>query len=333
MKNPFTQRVDFESFEEFFQKIVLENQKLDPGRTNHDKPLYRGHGSSEYKLVPSALREINTSLFVSRNSKEEASERAHIYGEFNRLGRYWSKSHSNGLMLPVDNDIADGIFLYDAPDYELFDKWPPKGIAELLAHAQHQGMPTRALDWSRDIWVAAHFAASGALDRCLHLARSGESFDKEKMSIWQMDPNISKYFAVAGENSPLKRITPNYQMNTNAQRQDGTLTYWEIDMPYNDSTKPVDRRPLNELIVDFMHSSPIINETLKNNPNYLKGTLAEFTIPAADAPDALRKLSQFKYSPSKLFTNGVGILQELKQEDNIKEFESLQGPIYQFPQR
>lgn len=40
--------------------------------------------------------------------------------------------------------------------------WPHEDLLQLLALAQHYGVPTRLLDWSQDALIAAYFAASVA---------------------------------------------------------------------------------------------------------------------------------------------------------------------------
>lgn len=41
--------------------------------------------------------------------------------------------------------------------------WPPPEFYSLIALAQHHRVPTRALDWTWDPFVAAYFAAQGAV--------------------------------------------------------------------------------------------------------------------------------------------------------------------------
>lgn len=88
---------------------------------------YRGHQSSNYKLLPSLLRDGKTS--------EEIFER-----EKRLLTRFRQRS------LPF---------------------WPggyPQNDWEHLFAMQHHGVPTRLLDWSENLFVAAHFALMGNVE-------------------------------------------------------------------------------------------------------------------------------------------------------------------------
>src|SRR5262249_49946949 len=57
------------------------------------------------------------------------------------------------------------------------ERWPFDAHLPLLAFAQHHGIPTRLLDWTRNATVAAYFAASDAIG----IERSGD------LAIWALN--------------------------------------------------------------------------------------------------------------------------------------------------
>lgn len=107
-----------------------------------NSPLwFRGHSSEEYKLIPKIMRGDERPM-------------AEVYRrEARLLARFRERS------LPF---------------------WPagyPQGAWEHLFSMQHHGVPTRLLDWSENLFVAAYFAALPA-----------NSDPSARPTIWTLDP-------------------------------------------------------------------------------------------------------------------------------------------------
>jgi hypothetical protein len=130
--------------------------------------LYRGQADASKKLVPSILRDPENKLGVLINDGVVASD-FQVFKEWIYLKSFVDHCDSIGLRIPNDSGDFRALFLdQNAPGgpgraFIQTSLWPDPTLYELLALAQHHGIPTRLLDWSTRSYVAAYFAISGAL--------------------------------------------------------------------------------------------------------------------------------------------------------------------------
>jgi FRG domain. len=123
--------------------------------------IYRGHGAQSFKLLPHVGR---YSPPESEDDKADDSQLDPTRTEKVRRGKV-----NEQLMLELFRRRSIG---YVIPGD--LDDW------ELLAIAQHHGMATRMLDWTRSPLVALYFA----------VCREFEAWDKEKKCFKEEDAEI-----------------------------------------------------------------------------------------------------------------------------------------------
>ncbi|PWV91001.1 FRG domain-containing protein [Paenibacillus cellulosilyticus] len=138
--------------------------------------LFRGEHSELFKkLLPTSLRENSKSINnlygyagIDMNDSHPQHQFESFYqtAELNVLKNFYVNSNFNGLLLPdvplFRRYSLDPIMSIDILRNEIGDIWLPNTVLEIAALAQHYGLPTRMIDWSRDIYTSMYFASSGA---------------------------------------------------------------------------------------------------------------------------------------------------------------------------
>lgn len=247
--------------------------------------IFRGHGDSDYTLTPSVCRR-GAGEFAAMSPMRIFGRTAvsQIEFEFKVLRQFLYGCDKSGLIIPgysgklkTDLNYAFGRF------YDLTKKWPSDDLIEMLAVAQHHGVPTRLLDWSRRSFVAAYFAATSASYRV-----SG----KKSIAVWGLDiTNVDGWNAVEVIDVP-------GGTSKNLAAQSGVFTmqvisgFWDGD--YVDP-------PLEQMLdVNFPGSNGY-------------GSLIKMTLPIEEVPKLVKMCSSFGVSGSTLFPGYDGVARDVQE--------------------
>ncbi len=280
---------------------------------------FRGHGNdADYQLLPRSLRPDGTELLKALAGEVAAdlvvtSNAQQIAVEIWALDRFLAGADAVGLPIPEDSSEMRSALSHISMKMQLaihpafaevandndswlhgyrrghFD-WPYGQFVPLMGLAQHYGVPTRLLDWTRSSAMAAYFAAA-------------DKNAKGLISVWAIkSPSLRVISGIlrAGiaEKPSILFVNAARATNQRLHAQGGLFTMFST--PRIESAAAVDRTPVEELVSKF-HSDWDVQ-------------LVHFTLPSDHCGHLLWLLAKEGVTASVAFPTYSGVVDALLEQ-------------------
>ncbi len=297
------------SAREFLDKLSPLGEYF--GKTKPNEPwLFRGQGS-DLPLIPSSFRN-DSRRFASLTNRNIQDNGERSKAERDILVQFFEIADRRGLVLPDDSQQLRSTL--ETLKSERGDDNVPRGDDEwqmhenalsLMALAQHYGVPTPLLDWTRQPFIAAFFAAEGAMNQSerYHGSKTHENDEKSSLVVWAFYfPLLGKHDVIDRLNSPVVRVvTAPSATNPNLKAQQAVFTL--LGRRYT-------ALPMDQVLEDEARK---ILKTDDHRPNSILGCeLRKFTLPTSEAFDLLYLLAKLDITPSAIYPGYHSIVRDLE---------------------
>jgi hypothetical protein len=285
---------EYDSADKFVSALSAASSSWDGDAS---KWIFRGVPNADWPLKAKPVRDPKA--FAEFGIPGAASDWSSRVRMLNRmLATFQQDLDRSGIAVPVP--ITPVVEL----DGSSFGSQPPRSKFPLMALAQHHGLPTLLLDWSRVARVAAYFAAAHLWD-AEFLALSGEDRGT-RLAVWAL-----RLPPPAGPNDDwwsrhLARYDAPASTNPNLRAQSGTFTLLrEVDFRLLDpSTSEQGYETLS--IQEFVAKATTIEP--KN-----KYVLRRITLPHSQALPLLRLLSHEGVDGVSMFPGADGVVKAMRE--------------------
>lgn len=280
--------------------------------------IYRGHGTTRYGLIPSVFRG-RVAAFPVEGPRGRRTNGSQIEAEIAQLWKFFMLADARGLRLPEDSQRLRRT-LELCRGYRFVEEvakgaaaWPPDEVLSLLALAQHYGIPTRLLDWTRHPYVAAYFAGSAALaDHC-----------DGRLAVWAFDSDaVFGGFGDGMYNWLYDRLT---LVTAPAADIPNLFAQYGLFMLLKDRklrrSDPFRAVPYDEIIlanVGFDFDRPLF---------------LQFTLPTREAPELLRLLTALGIDASTIYPGYDGVARALRERVRFRPASAWDSKAARFARR
>lgn len=266
-----------------------------PEQMVKDEIIFRGQADSQWTLTPS--------LFRTKKLHHLSNPVDIVQKEYNNILEFQRLCDQAGVQIPGDSFnkresqlcVIDNFSLNHMQDFWHID------FVETAAFAQHFGLETSLLDWSRNILTACYFACTSTM----------REFNKSR--------NKSNYFSIWVLNSKsldpshVKVIEPPKSINNHISHQNGLLTIAKIT-PEIANFSDFNTSP-HTLAKDFSLES-ILSHFNKSH------LLLKINVPIVFADDLFNYCNAFNFNACNLFRGAYGAVKHLKDIQTLETFMS-----------
>ena len=165
-KYPEFELKECKTAEDLWKLLCPTNELFEaPCRLIYRGVFDRAPNGDPISLVPSVLRKDQQERLQLSCLKNEKADNV-VFNEDRQLQYFCNCCDASGLQIPGDSpEFREKVLSPQNMERYFYGEklWPGEELDVVIAMAQHHGVPTRFLDWTRIPFVAAYFAASCSL--------------------------------------------------------------------------------------------------------------------------------------------------------------------------